>query len=248
MRAPGNYLVLWESKDASRWKGKTPGVTRGNHAKGLIFGDRAFISSCDDQELYLLGCLEVKRVDRMHSPPAAYGPSLAGKFQYIPLRNHKWKLRFEKTRSTRLRRNASLLWQVKSRRILTSESAILLLRILRKQSLPEHRIVRRFREEGRRLMRPVSKAERDSRVREAALRQFGTVCRICGVDPGEKYGPFAKNCVEVHHLKPLGSSGGRKRRPTRLSDVIVVCPNCHRALHMWDDPAAWQEFRKECGL
>ena len=247
MRAPKNFLILWRSKEVSRWKGQIPKSTAGNHSKGLIPDDKIFIISHDNEELYLSGCMEIKKVDHNHTPPIAYGPSLAGKFQYIPLRKHKWELRFEQTPSTKLRKNASLLWQVRSRRILSSESAILLLKLLRKQSLPAPQILRRFREEGRRLMLSVSKVERDTRVREAALRHFGAVCRVCDLDPSKKYGPFAKDCVEVHHLKPLGS-GGEKRGPTRLSDVIVVCPNCHRALHKWDDPAAWQEFRKECGL
>src|SRR6476646_3152935 len=152
MRTPKNFLILWRSNEASRGKGQTSTGTIGMHAKGLIPGDKVFIISHDNEELYLSGCMEIKKVDHNHIPPAAYGTSLEGKYQYIPLRQHKWELRFEHTPSARLRKNASLVWQVRSRRILSSESAILLLRLLRKQSLPAPQILRQFREEGGRLM------------------------------------------------------------------------------------------------
>jgi predicted HNH restriction endonuclease len=33
----------------------------------------------------------------------------------------------------------------------------------------------------------------------------------------------------VHHLIPLSSLGGV--RVTYLRDLVVLCPNCHRAIH-----------------
>ena len=33
-----------------------------------------------------------------------------------------------------------------------------------------------------------------------------------------------------------------------VNDVIVVCPNCHRALHQFKDPSNWKAFRRTSGL
>jgi hypothetical protein len=86
MRAPKDFLILWQNKEASGWTGRIPKSTAGTHSKGLVPGDKAFIISYDNKDLYLSGCMEIKEVDHDHAPPVAYGPSIAGKFQYIPLR------------------------------------------------------------------------------------------------------------------------------------------------------------------
>ncbi|OFV94424.1 MAG: hypothetical protein A3H28_09780 [Acidobacteria bacterium RIFCSPLOWO2_02_FULL_61_28] len=104
-----------------------------------------------------------------------------------------------------------------------------------------------FKEEGRQMEQSLSRRERDPRVRDAALVKYGRACMVCGLDPAVKYGDFAQDCVEVHHLDPLGARSGQGKQTT-LDDVIVVCPTCHRALHRYSDPSAWKRFKKECGL
>lgn len=53
-------------------------------------------------------------------------------------------------------------------------------------------------------------------------------CEVCGLDFQETYGDAGAGFIECHHLVPLAEAG---ELPTRLSDLALVCPNCHRVLH-----------------
>jgi predicted HNH restriction endonuclease len=35
---------------------------------------------------------------------------------------------------------------------------------------------------------------------------------------------------------------------TSLDDVLVICPNCHSALHKYKNPSNWKSFQRACGL
>ncbi|MBT3031446.1 MAG: HNH endonuclease [Candidatus Thiodiazotropha sp. (ex Lucina pensylvanica)] len=50
-----------------------------------------------------------------------------------------------------------------------------------------------------------------------------------GFDFSEKYGKLGEGFAECHHTKPPSTlKPGEK---TKLSDLAVVCSNCHRMLH-----------------
>jgi 5-methylcytosine-specific restriction protein A len=51
----------------------------------------------------------------------------------------------------------------------------------------------------------------------------------CGFDFFEVYGEIGRDYAQVHHLEPLGD----RTRPsqTKLSDLAVVCANCHAMIH-----------------
>ena len=52
-------------------------------------------------------------------------------------------------------------------------------------------------------------------------------CQVCEFDFGRTYGE--PDFIEVHHLIPLRDlKPGHK---TKLSELAMVCPNCHRMLH-----------------
>jgi hypothetical protein len=53
-------------------------------------------------------------------------------------------------------------------------------------------------------------------------------CEACDCDHSE-YGRLAEKVFEVHHLRPLAKL--RKAQKTKLSDLGVLCSNCHRAIH-----------------
>lgn len=81
--------------------------------------------------------------------------------------------------------------------------------------------------EGRRKWKLNREAERDRRLRHAAIQanldQNGgmivcVACRLSGTNP---------SLFDVHHLLPL-SAGDRQ---TRVDDLVVLCPNCHRCCH-----------------
>lgn len=230
--------------------GTTPSGSVGSHMKGLVQGDRIFIIACDGVEIFLLGAMRVtalgiQKGGRYSGKPKADGKSLAGAFQMKPFGRLKWRLRFENTDSPRLSKSKSLLWQVRSCRRLTPSSAGLLFQALKREGEVQSRIQRQFAKEGRPIQG--TKRERDPKVRRAALRAHDFTCMICGLKPLDSYGRYAKDCLDVHHLKPLASSG-TKRKATILHDVILACPTCHRALHMSGAPAAWKRLKREWGF
>lgn len=54
-------------------------------------------------------------------------------------------------------------------------------------------------------------------------------CEVCGFDFVKVYGKLGEGFAECHHLKPLSTL--TKSKSTRLSDLAIVCANCHRILH-----------------
>lgn len=75
----------------------------------------------------------------------------------------------------------------------------------------------------------VKRRERNPRNRLLCLRIHGAVCGVCGTDPTSIYGD-AGSIIEVHHIQPLsGADGPRPYDPE--TDLIPLCPTCHRAAH-----------------
>lgn len=52
-------------------------------------------------------------------------------------------------------------------------------------------------------------------------------CEVCNFDFGKVYGP--PDFIELHHRIPLRDLQSNTR--TKLSDLAMVCANCHRMLH-----------------
>jgi 5-methylcytosine-specific restriction endonuclease McrA len=200
-----------------------------------------FVWATRGNELYLLAAIEVKRSGRDWNE----GRSLYGPYQIIPLRGLKWRIRFQQTNAVKLSREAPLARQVRARRRPTPQTARLLGRALLK-GLKHAETSIRMREGQLRTVL-LSKRERNRDVRIRALAQRGHHCEVCGFDFAKRYGEFATDCVEIHHLSLL-SSAGKGGRTTTLEDIIVICPNCHRALHQFRDPANWKAFQKTCHL
>lgn len=75
----------------------------------------------------------------------------------------------------------------------------------------------------------VSKRERNPRSRLLCLRIHGEVCKACGLNPKVKYGA-AGGIIEVHHLEPV-SMLSEPRPYDPETDLVPLCPNCHRAVH-----------------
>jgi hypothetical protein len=55
-------------------------------------------------------------------------------------------------------------------------------------------------------------------------------CQACGVEPLKVYGV---EVIEAHHRIPLSQS--EEGRVTEISDLIMLCPSCHRAVHRMPD-------------
>jgi predicted HNH restriction endonuclease len=66
-------------------------------------------------------------------------------------------------------------------------------------------------------------------------------CEVCGFDFGETYG--APDFIEVHHRIPLRDlQPGMK---TKLSDLAMVCANCHRMLHRGNPWPSIEELKEK---
>jgi HNH endonuclease len=243
-KVPRDFLVLWKWDEALRLTGEIVTSAVGTHSGSLNSGDRMFVWAVHQEELYLLGAIKVRR----SGGNWAEGQSIYGKFQRIPLKGLKWRLRFQQTTAEKLRRDSGIAMQVRARRHPTSQSVLLLEELLNNESTSMAKREKEIADlEGKLRTVTLSKPERSRTLRVNVLAVRGLQCEICEFDFANCYGEFAKNCVEIHHLRPLGSSGPGERTTT-VDDLIVVCPNCHRALHQSDDPSNVKAFRRKCNL
>ncbi|MCM1520727.1 MAG: HNH endonuclease [Lachnoclostridium sp.] len=58
------------------------------------------------------------------------------------------------------------------------------------------------------------------------------VCRACQRHIKQTY-PWTDYMLEIHHLLPLAMSIKINYKGTSLEDLVGLCPNCHRAIHMF---------------
>jgi 5-methylcytosine-specific restriction protein A len=83
--------------------------------------------------------------------------------------------------------------------------------------------------EGAILQSDIQRRERNPRNRLLSIRIHGEKCIACGLEPRLKYGE-AGSIIEVHHLEPLALL--KQPRPyDPRTDLVPLCPNCHRAVH-----------------
>lgn len=89
-------------------------------------------------------------------------------------------------------------------------------------------------EEGRVLTRVHQARERNrslvAKKKKKVLQDTGRLaCEACGFDFSERYGQLGKGFAECHHEKPV--SDLKPGEKTKLSDLRIVCANCHRMIH-----------------
>jgi 5-methylcytosine-specific restriction protein A len=92
------------------------------------------------------------------------------------------------------------------------------------QEFPEGRILSRvhfLRERNRTVV---------DKKKKQALKQNGRLeCEACGFDFAIKYGYLGEGFAECHHNKPLSELDAKAS--TRISDLSILCANCHRMVH-----------------
>ncbi|WP_319548080.1 HNH endonuclease [Desulfogranum marinum] len=89
-------------------------------------------------------------------------------------------------------------------------------------------------EEGRILSRMHQKRERNKQLikkkKQQVLNKLGKLeCEVCGFNFELIYGEHGKGFIECHHKKPVSEI--KIRETTKLSDLAIVCANCHRMIH-----------------
>jgi len=73
---------------------------------------------------------------------------------------------------------------------------------------------------------------RDARIAFVKQDTGGLGCEVttCGFDFEASYGPLGKDYAQVHHVRPLSARTAPEK--TRVSDLRVVCANCHAMIHV----------------
>lgn len=88
--------------------------------------------------------------------------------------------------------------------------------------------------EGKILTRVHKIRERNSQLvkkkKQSVFKKHSKLkCEICGFDYQKFYGPRGENFAECHHTKPISELS--ENDSTKLSDLAIVCANCHRMIH-----------------
>lgn len=100
-------------------------------------------------------------------------------------------------------------------------------------------------EEGGVIMRLHKRYERDRKLVREKLAEAGAAgnvqCEVCDFDFEATYGNLGAGYIEVHHLKPVNQLG--KNGKTALSDLALLCANCHRMAHRKRIPLSLAEIR-----
>jgi len=75
---------------------------------------------------------------------------------------------------------------------------------------------------------------RKKKIAEVLKKNHGRLaCEVpnCGFNFVERYGEIGTGFAQVHHKTPLGKARD-KGRNVLLSELVVVCPNCHAMIHI----------------
>ncbi len=76
---------------------------------------------------------------------------------------------------------------------------------------------------------------------EAAKAKGPLVCEVCAFDFEATYGELGAGYIEVHHVKPVHTlKPGSK---VKLSDLALLCANCHRMAHRSGTPTTLDAIR-----
>ncbi|WP_240500647.1 HNH endonuclease [Pseudomonas putida] len=96
----------------------------------------------------------------------------------------------------------------------------------------------RYRERSRALV--------ERKKKRVLIKQGCLKCEACGFDFETAYGPIGKGIIDVHHTKPVHTL--RLGETTKLTELALLCANCHRILHSkrpWLSVAEVRALRKE---
>ena len=98
--------------------------------------------------------------------------------------------------------------------------------------------------EGRVLTRTHKIRERNQAIvkkkKRSVLKKTGALkCEVCSFDFKETYGKLGNEFAECHHKKPVSQLLANEK--TKLDDLAILCPNCHRMIHRY---APWKTIEE----
>lgn len=78
------------------------------------------------------------------------------------------------------------------------------------------------------------KLERDPKIARLAklkrLEEAGSLeCDVCDFNFSDNYGELGTGFIEAHHTTPVSELKGKIN--TKVSDLALLCSNCHRMIH-----------------
>ena len=88
----------------------------------------------------------------------------------------------------------------------------------------------------------VRKRERSRRNRMLCLAIHGDRCAVCKMIPSDIYSGLS-SIIEVHHIEPVSLLTAPKVYDPS-TDLIPLCPNCHRAIHRFIPAMLPDDLRK----
>lgn len=92
-----------------------------------------------------------------------------------------------------------------------------------------------FPEGKEKLKQHVARERSPKLVREAKklfIKEHGRLfCEACGFEFEKMYGEIGSDFIEAHHIKPVCEM--QEGDKTNVSDIVMVCSNCHRMLHRY---------------
>ena len=88
--------------------------------------------------------------------------------------------------------------------------------------------------------------ERNARLRKEYFSRFDPRnCDVCSVDTKATY-PWTNSVLDLHHKLPLAAGTQVEAKGTVLTDLVPVCPTCHRAVHgfytLWLSESGLKDF------
>ncbi len=88
--------------------------------------------------------------------------------------------------------------------------------------------------EGKKVRVTHLRTERSRKLREFYFNSIEKPyhCNMCELDVTNRY-PWVDKLLEVHHLLPLSSPVRVESLGTSVSDLVGLCPTCHRAVHSY---------------
>jgi 5-methylcytosine-specific restriction protein A len=100
-------------------------------------------------------------------------------------------------------------------------------------------------EEGGVVLRLHKRYERDPRLvaekKKSAKAAGDLSCEVCGFDFAQRYGQLGADFIEVHHTRPVHQM--RAGAKTKLTDLALLCSNCHRMAHRRREPLSLDQLR-----
>tara|TARA_Y100001970_G_C14107613_1_gene789054 strand:- start:30 stop:1250 length:1221 start_codon:yes stop_codon:yes gene_type:complete len=101
--------------------------------------------------------------------------------------------------------------------------------------------------EGRVLIKKHKYRERNGQLpilkKQKYFEEFGHLsCEVCQFNFSEKYGERGDGYIECHHNIPLSEL--KEDSFTKLSDLTLLCSNCHRMIHRTKEWLKIDELRK----